>query len=80
MVAGGEQPIEIEMPAGIVALQRHAPGLAAEDLDAGEDVPGQTGVTQTALSPAPTSVWMISIMAFMPLEVTAIRSSAISTL
>ena len=40
---------------------------------------GQTGVTHTTLSPADTRVCTISIMAFMPLLVTAMRKSAIST-
>jgi hypothetical protein len=40
---------------------------------------GQTGVTQTMLSPAETRVCTISIMAFMPLLVTAMRESAIAT-
>ena len=36
---------------------------------------GQTGVMQTALSPVPQSTCTISTIAFMPLEVTTIRSS-----
>ena len=38
---------------------------------------GQTGETQTMLSPAPISVWTISIIAFIPPEVTASLSGSI---
>ena len=40
---------------------------------------GQTGETATRLSPAPIAISMAIIIAFIPAEVMAMRSSAIST-
>ena len=40
---------------------------------------GQTGLSATMLSPAPMAISIATIIAFMPAEVTAMRSSAIST-